>query len=696
MMLRQALARLILCVVSVPGTALAQRDSAATLDTVVVRVTRNAERSVLRSPFAITIVQPDSARPGQLHNSIDETLALVPGLVVASRNNPTQDPRLSIRGFGSRSTFGVRGVRVMRDGIPLTLPDGQTPLDYVSLESVGSVEVLRGAASALYGNAGGGVIDLRTVPPSRSPFSADVRQFIGSNSFSRSVLAVSGSSNDAGYVADIAHNRSDGSRDHSRQKSTSGFARGAWKAGDTDLSLSVLALRNPLSENPGALTIEEMEANPEQADALSIRRDASKAVKQFQIGVSGSQRIGQSSFSASLFGGARSLDNPLTFAVVEIGRHSYGGSASARSSFRAAGATHSLALGVDYQKQNDLRRNFAACADTIVITVPTTSCPFPGENRGIVSLDQRELISSVGVYLGDDIAVTDRIGFAAAVRGDRVNFRVEDRLVAGANPDDSGDRTLSAISPVAGLIFRTGLTQSLYLNVSTAFETPTATELGNHPDGSAGINQELDPQKSTTYEAGAKGWAGPVRYDASVFTTSVEDELIPFEIPASNGRRYFRNAGRTSRRGVEAGVESIAGPVRINATYTYSRFRFADYSFAGSDFSDKTIPGIPSHRAQAAITAGSNGRYLTLELEAAGKAWVDDANTTEADNYAVAGARGGFSTTGRIRLAVFAGIQNLFDKVYASSLAVNAARGKYYEPASRRTFYAAVSLAGIH
>lgn len=679
-----------------PSAADAQRDTATRIAPVVVTVARGSGRSILQSPFAITVVEPDSARPGQKHSSIDESLSFVPGVAAMSRNNPAQDPRLSIRGFGARSAFGVRGVRILRDGIPITLPDGQTPLDYLSLESVGRIEILRGAASALYGNASGGVVDLMSTP-SASPVSIDARQWLGSNALSRSVIAASGSSRNASYVSDVEYSRTDGARRHSAQRATSGFARTTLKAGRSDFSLSILGLDNPLSENPGALTLDEMRANSLQSDALSVRRDARKAVRQIQIGASAETGIRGVTLSLSGYGGSRSLDNPLTFGIVEIGRHSYGSSISARGKPKALGVSHSIIAGVDYQSQNDLRRNYVTCIDTVPLTAPTATCPYPGEERGAVTLDQRELVSSVGVYASDQATLSDRLSVSGGVRADRVRFKVEDRLIGGSNPDDSGLRNLGAVSPVAGIVFRFAPTQSLYANISSAFETPTATELGNHEDGSAGINPDLNPQKSVTIETGAKGWlTNAVRYDAALFDTRVRDELVAFEIPQSNGRRFFRNAGRTSRRGAEASIDVAAGPIGIMSAYTYSHFRFARYSAGGVDYSGNAIPGIPSHRLQSAARLALHSAFVVLETETASRAFVDDANSSRAPGYFVANARAGWSPSLLpARLSVTVGAQNIFDRVYASSIAVNAARGKYYEPASRRNFFVGLSVGGV-
>ena len=695
--MRRAVSVAAACVLSsVPFSDLsAQQDSAAaSLKPVVVTVTRGSGRTVLGSPFAITIAEPDSSRPGQRHTAIDESLALIPGLTAVNRSNPSQDPRLSIRGFGARSAFGVRGVRVLRDGMSITLPDGQTPLDYVSLESVGRIEVLRGAASALYGNASGGVIDLRTKAVAASPLVLEGKQWLGSNAFRRTTLAASGRNGNATYIADASYSTSDGFRSHSNQRAATGFGRVTLDAGAMDYSLTVMGLNNPLAENPGALTLEEMRLDPQIADALSARRNARKSVRQVQVGLGASRLMKDTEFSLSLFGGARSLDNPLTFAVVEVGRHSWGASGTARARSRLLGVTHSVVAGFDAQLQNDLRRNFTACADTIAPSAPTASCPDVTSERGVVTLDQREIVSGGGIYLSDEIAIAERVTFSAGVRADRIRFEVEDRLVNVSNPDDSGVRTLDAVSPVAGILARVAASHSLYANLSSAFETPTATELGNREDGSAGINPDLDPQRSLTFEAGAKGWMGRnVRYDVATFMTQVRDELIPFEIPASNGRRYFRNAGRTARTGAEIGADVSIAPMTLMAAYTWSRFRFEDYSVGGADLGGNGIPGIPSHRLQSAIRVERRGAFLLAENEYAGRSWLDDANTLRADAYSVTSLRIGLTAVrGAYRFAVTTGIQNLFSRRYASSLAINAARGKFFEPAPPRSLYAGLTI----
>src|SRR5438105_14335922 len=227
------------------GELRAQDTTGTRLEPVVVEVARGARRSLLELPFAVTVQTPDSTRPGQRHLSLDETLWLIAGLTVSNRNNPSQDPRLPIRGFGARSAFGVRGIRVLRDGIPLTLPDGQTPVDYLDLESVGRVEVMRGSASSLYGNAGGGVVDLRTSEPLPVPVSGAVRLWNGAFAARRIVAKTSGSAGGFGYQGNVARTESDGYRDHSRQRMTNGFGRLSYDDDNGSYAVEWLGVNTP-------------------------------------------------------------------------------------------------------------------------------------------------------------------------------------------------------------------------------------------------------------------------------------------------------------------------------------------------------------------------------------------------------------------------------------------------------------------
>jgi iron complex outermembrane recepter protein len=677
-----------------PSVAHGQDTAATQLQPVVVEVARGAHRSPLDLPFAVTVTTPDSSRPGQRHLSLDETLSLIPGLTVSNRTNPSQDPRISIRGFGARSAFGVRGIRVLRDGIPLTLPDGQTPVDFLDLESVGRVEVMRGSASSLYGNAGGGVVDLRTSEPPAVPVSAAVRGWNGGYGSQRIVAKAAGAGRSFGYQGNVARTEGDGYREYSRQRTSNGFARLSLDAGGGSYALDWMGVNTPVAENPGALTRAQFDADPRLADPLSIRKRARKAVTQSQFGATARRAGLRGEIEASAYAGTRSLDNPLTFAIVEVGRVTSGASLRATVPFSLVGIDQRVTIGTELQLQNDLRANFTNCNNVPPPTVPTATCPNPATERGTLTLDQREIVSSVGSYLRDELQFGERYVLTASARADAVRFRVKDRLINATNPDDSGRRSLGAVSPMVGILARLGATHSAYANVSSAFETPTATELGNQPSGAAGINRDLKPQKSTTYEAGVKGvGALGLQYNASLFATGVHDELIPFDIPASGGRRYFRNAGRTSRRGAELGLGVAIRALELGGAYTYANYRFTDFTVDTAHYAGNRIPGIPRQTLQASAAFRTGIATFVTETSIADKMAVNDANSESSPGYAIFNAR--IVTSAALGLSgaeLTLGAQNLFNTRYVSSVSVNAAGGKFYEPGSQRSVYIGITL----
>jgi iron complex outermembrane receptor protein len=675
--------------------AVQTQDSAAVqLEPVRIEVTRGTHRSPLELPFAISVMTPDSTRRGQRHLSLDETLAQVPGLSVSNRNNPSQDPRISIRGFGARSAFGVRGIRVLRDGIPLTLPDGQTPVDYLDLESVGRVEVLRGSASSLYGNAGGGVVDLRSSEPARVPMLGEARWWSGSYGNRRLVAKASGTLRRVGYQGNVARTESSGFRDYARQRLTNAFARATVEGNAGVVAVQFLGMSTPLAENPGALTAAQMSVDPRMADPLSIRKRARKEVSQSQLGVTARRARDRADVEAFAYLGTRALDNPLAFAVVDVQRSSSGLGLRGGLRHELFGVEQRVTAGAELQLQDDVRRNFTNCNDVPAPTTPTATCPVPGVERGSVTLDQRELVSSAGAYLRDELRLGERYILTGGVRADRIRFEVEDRFIDAGNPDDSGERSLGAVSPMVGFLAMLSTTHSAYANVSSAFETPTATELGNQPSGAAGINRELKPQRSLTYETGIKGLTVlGFQYNASVFATRVVDELIPFDIPASNGRRYFRNAGRTLRRGVEVGIGAARGPIEIGAAYTYADYRFRDFTVETTQYAGNRIPGIPRQLLQGSLGLRGSLGTLVTEATVADRVFVNDANSESAPGYAVFNARliTGI-TAGRTGAELTLGVSNALDRLYAASVSVNAAAGKFYEPAAGRALFVGVSL----
>lgn len=672
---------------SAVADSIARSRGAQSLQGVRVTVTRDAARSPLELPFAWSRATIDD-RPALRRNGVADLLLGVPGVQVQDRANPSQDPRIAIRGFGARSAFGVRGVRVLRDGVPITLPDGQTPLDWLDLETIGRIDIIRGTAAALYGNAAGGVIDFRSQQPSAAPLAIDARVWDGGG-LQRGSLQASGSSSDStglvqrsAWLGSATRTTGSGARQWSQLDATSFFARAMTTIGGTRLELQGTRYDTPRAENTGALTAAELARDARLPDSLNITRRSRKAVEQSQLALLASRGTGSKSVNGSIFVGTRTLDNPLPFAIVDVDRHVAGG--SLQGSWRTTQFAWPLRLGVgaDVQRQIDDRLNLENCTALTAASPPTTACPAPGAERGALRLNQQERVGGLGGYARAEVEAPHRVFASAALRYDRVNFLVRDRFITTTNLDDSGERVLSAVTPMLGVAWRAHPLLSVYANLSTAFETPTITELTNQATGAAGLNTLLEPQRTRTAEVGMQGVLfSAIRADIALFRATVRDELVPFDVPNQPGRRAFRNAGRTSRQGVETNLSGSVSMFDIGVAHTWSRFTFDTYTVGSANYAGNVIPGIPAHLLQAYVTARRGPLFATVDGTASSRVSADDASTVYAAGYAAWNLRAGASkAVGRVRLEPTFGVENIFDRRYASSVVINATRSRYFEP----------------
>jgi iron complex outermembrane receptor protein len=663
-------------------------DTATRLAPIRVTVSRDAARPTLELPFGLTRIGLETEREATRRASLTEVLLFVPGVTISNRFNPTQDPRMSVRGFGARSAFGIRGLRVLRDGIPLTVADGQTAVDVVDLESLGAVELFRGSAGALYGNSSGGVVDFRTPAPPDSGGRGDVSGFYA-GSIARASLSGARRLGWLGLQGSLSRNAGDGPRDYSTFQSTNALADARWTGGRTQWQVQASLYDAPDAENPGSLTRTELEQSPTIADSLNITRRASKSVRQSLLSLQATRPVGRGTITGNIHGGWRDLENPQSFAIIDLERQTMGASVRAQVPVMAGLRSLRLAVGADWLHQSDDRLNFFNCAGRSGASRPIESCPTLAD-LGVLTLDQRERVSSLGAYVRGEMAVSSRVSVTGTLRGDRTRFSVLDRLGA---PAVELSRSLGAVSPMVGVNWRVGPLSSAYASVSTSFETPTTTELANQPDGSGGLNTELDPQRGITYEVGFKGLRlTGLRYDVALFRIDTEDELIPFEVPGGGGRRFFRNAGQTSRLGMEAAVSGQAGPVSLGTTTTWLRYVYEDFTVSGTSFEGKRVPGVSPFVMAAYASLSPSWGLVALEAQRVGRQAVDDANTEWADAWVVANARIAFRLPTQLAVEPVFGIDNLFDKTYASNVVVNAARGRFYEPGAGRTYYLSIRM----
>jgi iron complex outermembrane receptor protein len=673
-----------------PGTALAQdstkapRDSARVVElpAVEIAVTRDSRGARLTSPYAISVGRRN---PLGARGLPQDLLSGVPGLFVTNRNNPTQDPRIVIRGAGARTAFGVRGVRVVQDGIPLTLADGQTPLDYLDTEAVDRIEVIRGSTASLYGNSSGGVVAFTS--PSLDSAVGTGALLAGSHGLLRASLRSTGGPPSLRYSASASHLLEDGFRNHSRQRATRATARARRAFGASSITAHFIGFDMPLAESPGALTSAQLATDRRMAEPLAVTRAAAKSVRHAQAGAAYERTLERGDLSATVFAGRRTLDNPLTFAVIDLDRTSGGLLLRASRSYRRFDR---VTIGLDVQHQNDDRREYENCHGA---TSAGARCPALPARRGAVRRTQRERVSSAAPYAAAEVAVGPRYRLSGGVRADAIAFHVRDRLITASDPDESGSRTMKAVSPQVGFVALVGGASALYANVSTAFETPTATELGNKPDGSAGVNSALDPQRSRTIEAGARGRILRVSFDFAAFRTDVRDELVPFEIAGGGGRRFFRNAGRTRRRGAELALAAELGRLELRSAGSYADLEFVDFTTTMADFAGKTIPGVPAGFGDVsatwsgrAVQAGFSGRFASA-------LFLDDANTGRAPGYGILNFRArGKVRLGRAVLSPGIALDNLLGKEYVGAVSVNAAGGRYFEPAPGRVVVASLAV----
>jgi iron complex outermembrane receptor protein len=675
-----------------------QPDTALTTHPLPV-LTVSATRTTLplsKVPLSVQIVERQQINRARPTWGLDEALAGVPGVFVANRYNFSLDQRISIRGFGGRAAFAVRGIKVLLDGIPQTLPDGQGQLTNLELGDVDRIEVLHGSASALYGNASGGVISIWTNRQPAERLRAQLR-FVAGRFDRRSGRtwnkwqATTGVRVGAGS-AQLSVSRLDyqGERDHSAADLRNLSARLQLQLA-TGWSLAAVADvgDDPRADNPGSLTLAELQTNRDSAPAVNLSSHAGKDVSQLQAGVTVRRVLsGGEEAVLTVFGLTRDLKNPTTFAFVDLGRSAYGARLSLSRTLGQNRFTQLLTIGFDFQRQRDDRLNLGNTA---------------GRPDTVRSLDQLEHVTEIGPFVQSALQLSPHATLTAGVRYDWVKFRVTDRLATPANPDDSGDRLMRALSGSLGLAVNPGRDVTVYANVGSAFETPTTTELANRPDTSGGFNLALAPQTAWTYEVGARGnAAGRANWSVAVFQADVSDELISYEVPSSPQRRFFRNAGTARHRGLELGGEVTVLPgLVLGGAYTFSDFRYVEYAFSPDTtttfvLDGRPLPGIPTHSAHLTLRAQpgvARGGWIEIETAHASDYLVDDTLTVRTSPWWATTVRLGWE--GRVRgtrLAPFLGINNVFDQLYVGSVVINAARGRYYEPAPGRNVYVGFSF----
>jgi iron complex outermembrane receptor protein len=668
--------------------ALAPLCAAAQEDAVVVTATRAPQPS-LQVPASVDRIPGEEIREGRSQVNLSESLGRVPGIVVQNRQNYAQDLQISSRGFGARSTFGVRGIRLIADGIPATMPDGQGQAATFSLSSAERIEVLRGPFSSLYGNASGGVISIETRDGPQTP-TGEAALTLGSYDSWRAGLLFGGQWGALNAIGDLSRFKTDGYRDHSAATRDHLNAKLRYRLNsDTALTLVANSLRQPDTEDPLGLDRAMFEADPRQVHPNALLFNTRKTVNQDQLGTTLSHRLGQGRLEATLYGGERFVEQFLAIplfvqnaspthsgGVVNLDR-GYGGGALRYSTDLAA---VKLSVGIEHERMDERRKGFN------------------NENgvAGVLRRDEDNEVTSTDVYAQAEWRFTERWSLHGGVRHSRVRFTSDDHFIAAGNPDDSGARSFRATTPVAGLLYRASPTLSLYGNLGRGFETPTFVELAYRSGGLTGLNLDLDASRSRHAELGAKAIvASLLRINAALFDIATEKEIVVEQ--NTGGRATFKNAGHTDRNGVELGVETLFGgafEARLAYTYLKAVFRESFASGAVTVPAGSLLPGVPRSQLYGELRYRRESFYAQLEALRRSRVAVNDQNSEFADGFSVLNAVAGLAQeAGRWRLTEFVRIDNLADRNYAGSVIVNDGNGRYYEPSPRRNMTVGIQAA---
>ena len=658
--------------------------------------------SELDTPAAVSVVNGDEMRQAAPRVNLSESLGAVPGLQVQNRQNYAQDLQLSIRGFGSRSTYGVRGLRIYVDGIPATMPDGQGQTSNIDIGSVDTIEVLRGPFSALYGNSSGGVINVTSQTGTQPP-TVEASSYYGSFGTWHYGMKATGAVGDGSHAGDgddtVSSNRftTHGYRDHSGARKNLANARLGVRINDVSKLTLLLNSVDIKANDAGGLTADEWRDNPRQSprgDQYNTRKNT----RQTQAGLRYERQLSaQDDLSVMMYAGEREttqfqsiprapqLKPSHAGGVIDLTRHYQG--IDTRLTHRGELLVPvTLTAGLDYENMSERRKGYENF-------VMVNGAPQYGE-QGALRRNERNLMWNVDPYLQTQWQLTDKLSLDAGVRYSSVWFDSNDYYITPGNGDDSGDASYHKWLPAGSLKYALTDAWNVYLSAGRGFETPTINELSYRSDNQSGLNFGLKPSTNDTVEIGSKTRIGNGLFTAALFQTNTDNEIVVDS--SSGGRTSYKNAGKTRRQGMELGLDQQFGESwRLKAAWTWLDATYRTNVCDDASCNGNRIPGIARNMGYASFGyqpeqgwyAGSDIRYMSDIM-------ANDENTAKAPSWTVVGLTTGYKWSyGRMDMDLFGRIDNLFDREYVGSVIVNESNGRYYEPAPGRNYGIGLNLA---
>jgi iron complex outermembrane recepter protein len=673
-----------------PQISFAEDDTQKTIhiSPIVVTATR-VEQNSFDLPVSIDTIGAETIQDGMQQVNLSETAVKIPGIVVANKYNLAQDLGVSTRGFGARSAFGVRGVRLYSDGIPLSMPDGQGQTGTFNFDTAKQIEFMRGPFSALYGNSSGGVVQILTKDGAKDPTVSGGITF-GSYNTQRETLTFEGEVGDLNYVLNGSHLSTDGYRDHSEATRDMLHTKLSYKVNDdTKITLVATSLNQHDSQDPLALTPQQYKDDPQQAGTKAISTDTRAYKKHTQAGLV-VDHVFSEQHSVSLMGyyGTRSSDGYLAVgnpANLTAGRLSaidrdFGG-ADAKWTYKdnLAGKPFTLVAGLSYDEMEDDRTQFNTTSGAVVPPIKRD------EIQNVHNFDQ---------YVQATFEPTDRWLLVAGLRHTKITFKIDDKMpVTGTDPDGSGSLSYNNTSPVLGATFKLTPSINLYANYGKGFETPTFIEMTylGDPNSGTGPNLTLKPSKSKNYEVGAKAFIGDnTRINLAFFKIKTKDEIVTDQGVGTTAS--FKNASDTERHGLELSIDSeLAYNFNAYLAYTLMNAEFKDTFSTGTTpvtvNAGNKIPGTYTSTTYGELSwkHPSTGFSTAIEGIHYSDAYTNDVNTIKADGYTIFNLRSGFvQNLSNWKLNEFIRVDNLTDRKYVSSVRVNTSAA--YDPGAPRNW----------
>ncbi|MDP1536070.1 MAG: TonB-dependent receptor [Burkholderiales bacterium] len=668
---------------------------APVLPEVTVSATRT-ERDSMDLPVSVDSVDQRAIREVNPQVNLSEVLNRVPGIAVQNRQNYAQDLQISSRGFGARSAFGVRGIRLVADGIPATMPDGQGQAASFNLSSAQRIEVLRGPFSSLYGNAAGGVVQIFTAD---GPADPTISTSAVAGSFGTHKLGVQygGQHGPLNLLLDASRFETDGYRDHSAARRDHANAKLKFDLGSAGrVTLVFNALDQPETQDPLGLTAAQVAANPRQAVANAYTFNTRKSIAQTQAGVTYELPFGSGqALHVRAYLGDRRVTQHLAIPVAlqDVATHSggvvdldrgYGGVGLRWSrETKVAGRAFTVSAGVDHDRMAERRRGFI-------------------NNNGITGAlkrDEDNTVTNTDVYAQVDWQATRQLGLLAGLRRSRVAFDSRDYFVAGINGNDSGATDYVRTTPAIGATWRFAPVLNVYANAGRGFETPTFAELAYRPGGATGLNFGLRPSNSLHREIGIKALTGGRGHmNLALFRIETKDEIVVNS--AAGGRTDFKNAAGTRREGLEVAwqqqfardFESVLAWTLLDAKFTQS---FTTGAPPVTVRAGNRLPGVAANVLYGELVwrDSASGFHAGVELKHSGRVYVNDQNSESAAAYTIGNLRAGFQQRGKgWRLTEFVRIDNVTDRAYVGSVIVADGNRRFYEPAPGRAAMVGVTL----